>query len=186
MWLCNLCLCKSTRILECTLGSGTVSAFCISSSVTCSGRKEASLYNLPVQEFEMLLQLHKGTPCATNSTPELRGLWYLSLQVISLYASKNVAVFDAQDLRTSHVGLRQINGFSSLLSVFNNENSSSACPSPYSLYVANAKEPDHNSFSNVASVFSVMPSHIWATYFSCVCKVKKNDKDSECQEQAKR
>lgn len=182
MWLCNLCLCKSTCILECTLGSGTVSAFCISSSVTCSGRKEASLYNLPVQELEMLLHLHKGTPCATNSTPELRGLWYLSLQVISLYASKNVAVFDAQDLRTSHVGLRQINGFSSLLSVFNNENSSS----PYSHYVANAKEPDHNSFSNVVSVFSVMPSHIWATYFSCVCKVKKNDKDSECQEQAKR
>lgn len=97
----------------------------------------------------------------------------------------DVAVFDPQDLRTSHVGLRQINGFSSLLSVFNNENSPSACPSPYSHYDANAKEPHHNSFSNVVSVFSVMPSHILATC-SCVCKVKMKDKDSECQEQAKR
>lgn len=72
---------------------------------------------------------------------------------MSLYASKNVAVFDAQDLRTSHVGLRQINGFSSLLLVFNNENSSSACPSPYSHYVVNAKEPNHN------------PSLMWSQCF---------------------
>lgn len=40
-------------------------------------------------------------------------------------------------------------------------------------------------FSNVVSVFSVMPSHILATR-SCVCKVQMKDKDSECQEQAKR
>lgn len=125
----------------------------------------------------MPLHLHKGTPCATNSSPELRGLWYLSYH--GMWRSRVWCP------GTSHVGLRQINGFSSLLSVFNNENSPSACPSPYSHYDANAQEPHHNSFSNVVSVFSVMPSHVLATR-SCVCKVKMKDKDSECQEQAKR
>lgn len=130
-WLCILCLYKS--ILEFALGPGIVSAFCPPNSVTCSGREEVSLCNLPAQELEMSLHLHKCTPCATNSSLELRGVRCLFPQAYHVWVHRCSCVwwpgFENQPL-----GPRQINELSSSLSVFNDENSPSACLSPYSHY----------------------------------------------------
>lgn len=61
-----------------------------------------------------------------------------------------------------------------------------ACPSPYSCYDATGKKPDHNSFSDVFSVFCATLSSILTTHSSCLFKLKVMDTGYECQELAKR